>query len=319
MQKAKIYVYFTVFILTLITTGIVISSCNPLFIGPAGRYNNQDEKASLIRLDAYPYGSDKMFIAWNWLDQERAFRENFPLIDPQWDKIVVKASREDPPTSRLGGSEFSVNDANWYKVFSDLEYENEYWFALWAHEKDGKWLSPIYVKRSVESPSLAEEHISGVYNAYKLNLDNNEYIDLSEVPEATAHVQERVWYFLFFENFNQNLIVTSAELTIDIEHTDSSGSLIINPVRWNNGDFFSSWPQDEASLERQIATETFVRHTIESQDEDDGVETYDITGVVNRAMYHGTDILVFRATEGSTIRVNTTSPIEIEYEGVWKW
>ncbi len=308
----------------LLLSSLILSSCDPFYVGPMGRFNPQDEYTSLIRLDAYSYGEDEILLGWNWLDQERAARKNSPLLEPQWDKIVIKEKRGSMPTSRLGGTEISVGDDTWYKVFNDLENDSEYHFALWPHEKNGGWLAPVYIRRHVEWTGTSGDRTATAHEAYKLNLDTNTYVNIAEVSESRAEVKERVWYFLFFDGFDEGMTVKSAELKISIDTENSTGSLIVHPVRWTEGDFFSSWPEEEANRERQFATETFVDRTIdidtaEFDMSDDGRQSIDITEVFQRALYHGINILVFRASEGSTVTIDATVPPEITYNGVWKW
>src|SRR6056297_1356281 len=163
---------FSAYKLLFLSLVVLLASCDPLFIGPMGRYNRQDEKSSLIRFDAFPYGDGQIFLGWNWLDQERAVRNDIPLLEPQWDKIVIKERRDALPTSRLGGTEISVTDDTWYKVFSDLEYDSEYYFALWPHEKDGEWLAPVYINRRVEMPEASGLITATLVDAFSFDILN---------------------------------------------------------------------------------------------------------------------------------------------------
>src|SRR6056297_1463032 len=212
---------FSAYKLLFLSLVVLLASCDPLFIGPMGRYNRQDEKSSLIRFDAYPYGDGQIFVGWNWLDQERAVRNDIPLLEPQWDKIVIKERSDALPLSRLGGTEISVTDDTWYKVFSDLEYDSEYYFALWPHEKDGEWLAPVYVNRHVEMPEpVSESDIDLSGNIY-------EYVKggtYGSAP-ATFTVDENNWFFIY-TNMDSNVVVKSALLTLDI--TSLTGKLLVS-------------------------------------------------------------------------------------------
>ena len=296
---------------------VVFSSCDLFFIGPMGRYNQDDEKLSLLRFDAYPYGDGQMFVGWNWLDQERQIRNDIDIHDPQWDKIVIKSRKNTRPTSRLGGTEISVKDNQWYKIYSDLEYDNEHYFAVWPHEKDGKWLSPVYINRHMEYPEPDSKN-STLMNAFSFDTDSGTYTNVFGSDFNVDNTTSDIWYILYFDNIDGNIAVKSAQLTLDIDDTTSSGTLIVNPVRWDDGEFFASDPNP--TFERQNATETFVEKTINASEAIAGPQIFDITEVFNRALYHGPGFLVLRATSGSAIDIlsATTTPT-ITYEGVRRW
>src|SRR6056297_1636609 len=197
---------FSAYKLLFLSLVVLLASCDPLFIGPMGRYNRQDEKSSLIRFDAFPYGDGQIFLGWNWLDQERAVRNDIALLEPQWDKIVIKERENTLPTSRLGGTEISVTDDTWYKVFSDLEYDSEYYFALWPHEKDGEWLAPVYIDRHVEMPEPVPETGIELFDVYHYQLG------VSYTPATSPFtVDENNWIFIY-TNMDSNVVVKSALL-----------------------------------------------------------------------------------------------------------
>lgn len=295
---------------------VVLGSCDLFFIGPMGRYNRDDNKLSLLRFDAYPYGDGQMFLGWNWLDQERQIRDDIDIPDPQWDKIVIKSRKNSRPTSRLGGTEISVKDNQWYKIFSDLDYDHEHYFAVWPHEKDGKWLSPIYINRHMEYPE-ADARNSILIDAFSFDTDNDTYNNVFGSDFSVTNTTFDIWYILYFDEIDSNIVVKSAQLNIDIDDTTSSGTLIINSVRWDDGEFFASDPN--RTYERQNATETFVNRTISAADAIAGPQDFDITEIFSRALYHGPGILVLRVEAGSNIDILDTTTPTITYEGVWRW
>lgn len=311
---------FSGYKLLFLSLVVLLASCDPLFIGPMGRYNRQDDKSSLIRFDAFSYGDGQVFVGWNWLDQERAVRNDIPLLESQWDKIVIKEREDALPLSRLGGIEISVTDDTWYKVFSDLEYNSEYYFALWPHEKDGEWLAPVYINRHVDRPEPSGLMTATLVDAFSFDILGTapgNYL-ATAVGTDILTVTDTDWYILYFDPIDSNVVVKSAELTLDIDDVTSSGTLIINSIRWDDGEFFELDPNP--TLERQIATETFVGRNIEAGTAVAGPETYDISNIFGRALYHGPGILVLRATAGSSIEIDTSTVIpKIEYEGVWRW
>jgi len=293
------------------------TSCDLFFIGPMGRYNRDDDKLSLLRFDAYPYGDGQMFVGWNWLDQERQIRNDIDIPDPQWDKIVIKSRKNTRPTSRLGGTEISVKDNQWYKIFSDLDYDHEHYFAVWPHEKGGKWLSPIFINRNVEYPKTAGPRTSTLVDVFSFNTVSGDYNSQS-LPITVDDVD--IWYIFYFDNTDSNVVVKSAQLTLDIDDTTSSGTLIINPVRWDDGEFFASILNlDKRTFERQKATETFISKTISAADAIAGPQEFDITEIFSRALYHGPGFLVLRASSGSSIDILAGTNPTITYEGVWRW
>lgn len=293
-----------------------LNSCDLFLLSSMARVNFFDPKVSLFRYDVYSYGNGEIFVAWNWLDQEKAYRDNAQL-KPEWDKIVVKHRKSGFPTSRIGGIEISMDSSQWYKVFSDLDYDRDHHFALWPHEKGGAWLAPLYNVGYVEDPERITEPSVNINDIFLYALPPT---STYSATAATETIDENNWVLLYLPD-QQYAIIDSATIS-NLVITALTGELQVCSLRWNDEDddpatyFDSVTPASDRPFQRQYAVENFLEYKIDTISPGDD---YDITGIFKRAMYHNPTVLVLKTEAGSSADIDFSATPSISYEGVKVW
>jgi hypothetical protein len=162
----KKILFVTVPLLFIIFSGFLIS-CDFLLPAPMGRNNPLDDGAQIAGFNAEISGSDTILTSWDW-------RSSTAGIDASRiiDKIRVVYSENNVPTSKypLNPDNVQVFDSSssskceWY----NLNRDNDHYFALYAHETGGLWLSPEITSERIESNGSVETSNAG-YSALYVN------------------------------------------------------------------------------------------------------------------------------------------------------
>ncbi len=306
---------FPLSILVLLSS-ILFFSCDSFILGPSLNLNRDGLNESFGRFECELIDSDEIRVVWDWYDLERALRD----IAPVYDEIVIKHSRGSYPTSRLGGESFPIKswDASAKSftsvIFSNLKRDREHYFALYAHEKGGGWMAPVYTSQQLENFRLESESF---WHTNFVKGDMSSSGTSTNFPNATETISGEIFNILYYENW-YDMNVGSAEINIDISLVPLDTTLVIHPMRarWESGDPFllKIGEADEFFIDRSIRVEIpFVAGDLA------GPRSIDISEVLAKAYYHNTGGL-FLYTTGNQLTMNytvDTPSIDVELVGNW--
>lgn len=205
------------------------ASCDSLFLEPFGRTNPNDPKASILSFEAERYGDGNIAVGWDWLDQDWAALENGGR-EVLVDKIAVAHSVGGRPTGRGGAQEIAVDESRWYLEYIDIEPETEHYFALYAHEKDGGWLAPIYTSRYAKRTTKTGVSTYDIYEA--VYVDANAMTSTVLTTPATKTVGNGKWIICYFNDMNNTKIFTEATLNLEVMNVSSGATLELYPLRY---------------------------------------------------------------------------------------
>ena len=289
---------------------MLLGGCDLFVLGPSLNLNYDDVEQGFIRFGVARVGKDEVQVGWDWLDTERKHRG----IDPIYDKIIIQHSRGSYPVSRLGGQLIELKDWNpvsnplWSTVFPDLKWDREHYFALYAHERDGRWMAPIYTSTylgNYEENSLGFfwPRDDGTTIPLRINTSINEKVHLSMASWDMSAVRGHIFYYDLWEDEK----VVSAILQFDVSNVTVDTPIRVFPMRayWDinsgNTTALGIFGTESFTIDRSIYAEITVPPIA-------GTNTYtiDITDVFAKAQQLRTNgIILF-----------TTGPaVDMEYGG----
>ncbi|MDY7028273.1 MAG: hypothetical protein SVR04_08260 [Spirochaetota bacterium] len=288
---------------------LLFAGCDLFVLGPSLNLNYDDDDAAFGRLGAALVDDGDVRVGWDWYDLERILPGR--NLDPIYDKIIIQHSTGSYPVSRLGGRKFEISEWDpvtnplWSTVFKDLKYDREHYFALYAHERNGRWMAPLY----------ASVYFDG-YDSYPIfpgaptNISAN-FSGGTHAPGAINADQADICYY----DLGGDELVASAVMTLDITAAPASDDhIIIYPMRqrWDVANFtdIDLGGVDQFAVDRSIRAEIPVTASFT------GMLYPDITEVFAKAQYHGTKGILIQ-TSGQDMTI--TSPPMIEVEVVRKW
>lgn len=290
----------------------ILTACDSFILPPAFNLNPEDPNQAFGRLESALIDKGKVRVIWDWYDLERRVRG----VTPVYDEVIIKHSRGNYPTSRLGGVSFEIKD--WdpatnplgAATFSDLKDDREHYFALYAHEKDGRWVGPMYtstyfdgfeydVKYPVASHSIAAYVSSGTTVGEGL------------LTEDQANM-------FYYQDLWEDEIVTSAEITLDVTGVSADGTIVVYPMRNFVEDSDADGAIDQGITLNEISVDRSIRVEFPIVDSDTGLKNIDISSIMAKAQYHRHNGILLMMTPG-TSQVNISTPVDIEVEIARSW
>ena len=283
-----------------------ISSCDLFVLGPFLNINRDDEDAGFARLRADQVDEGAVRVGWDWYDLERKLRGAKPV----YDQIIIKHNTGSYPASRLGGESFKISDWDpvknplWSTVFKDLRDDREHYFALYAHERNGRWMAPMY----------ASVHVEG-YDRYTIypgasTLVSGNFSGGTHTAGAINANQADIYYY----DFGDDETVQSATITLEITATPAGDdSIIIYPMRWRweTANFSTMNVGDVDSNPDQFFIDRSIYADIPIETGFTGTLSEDITDVFAKAQYHGTRGILIQ-TGGQDMTIVTYPPIQVK-------
>ena len=239
MKRGKREIY-PVFGCALAAALMLLSSCDPLLLAPSPLANWNDPDLGVAKLRADVYGDGKMRFAWDWIDLDLTLPKQYCVLEkPDIDKIIIKHSRNSPPTTRIGGIEYDIDDYEpnsntlWNHVFSDLKFDREHYFALYMHEKNGRWLAPLYASEYMEG-SHTHTGTSGVQEFQKITIVPGPPPSAAisaeiDGPPGSSNISATKWDLYYFDVHEHNRTILSASLDITVS---ANCDVVIYPVRF---------------------------------------------------------------------------------------
>lgn len=209
--------------LILILSAVLFISCDLLFPAPLGRDNPLDDQVQIGGFKADASGPDSIITSWDW-------RNPAPGIDDSRiiDKIRIVYSENSPPSSKypLDPDKLQKFDSpSGVKCeWTNLNSDEEHYFALYAHESGGVWLAPKTVKVWIDNSGQIDFMAPG-YELMYVSTTNG-----SQVINGTTIVDSASFGFIkFFDNsFNDQY---GAMLNISLAFTSTNaGEMYIVPV-----------------------------------------------------------------------------------------
>lgn len=299
---------------------LLFAGCDLFVLGPSLNQNYDDEEVGFGRLGAALVDDEEVRVGWDWFDLERDLRG----IDPVYDKIIIQHSTGSYPVSRLGGKLFEISDWDpvtnplWSTVFKDLKNDREHYFALYAHEKNGRWMAPIYTSVYLEGydkytvGGLLTRN-DGVNVPVEANLSTGVYNNLTSGLRIINDNTVNIFYYDVWEDEK----VASAELNLIINSVTVDDVLLVQPIRiyWDSGDAsqLNLWGDDSFVFDRSV-TEAY---NIAAGNT--GSHSFDITDVFAKSQLHRTNgIVLYTGGSNITMDYNTDFPT-IDLQVVRKW
>lgn len=311
------------------TVFILISffiSCDAFVALPAFNHNPDDPNQGFGPLRAGIVDDGTIRVIWDWYDLERLVRG----VEPIYDEITIKHNRGSYPTSRLGGKVFEIKNWNptsnplWATTFSDLKDDREHYFALYAHEKDGRWVGPMYTSRYMEGYEYQVK--SGLTPVTSISVDATPppppppeppYPSATTIiayPITISDTQTAIYYF---DDIWDDEKIISAKLIIEVGSAPTNpDSLLIYPMRTLVEETSGSL-SDYISLYGFTVDRTIVREYPLSS-ADTGTQEIDITDVFAKAHYHRHNGIYLKMAGVESLNIATPEPfIEIEVARNW--
>ena len=275
----------------------LFTGCDAFVLLPAFNHNPDDPNQGFGPLRAGVVNDGTIRVMWDWYDLERVVRGAEPL----YDKIVIKHSRGNYPDSRLGGKVFEIKNWDpgtnplWATTFSDLKSDREHYFALYAHEKDGRWVGPLYTSRYIEGFELNP----GV--VFTLDTSNPSFggsLSTSGIntPTTGAISADDVSIYYYEIGYEENIYSATINIPIGTAPT-ADDVLYIYPMRqgWSRNDTYDLRLIDgneEFAFDRSILIEIPVLST-------DSSVSADITSVISKSKYHHSNGILIKSESAS--------------------
>ncbi len=306
----------------------LFTACDVFVLLPAFNHNPDDPNQAFGPLKAGIIDDGTVRVVWDWYDLERKVRG----LEPVYDEIVIKHNRGNYPDSRLGGKVFEIKNWDpatnplWATTFSDLKSDREHYFALYAHEKDGRWVGPIYTSIYMEGFEFSTR--PGLTPITSISVDATPpppppppppfpaatTITTAAYPLIISDTQTMIYYF---DDIWDDEKIISAKLFIEVNTGPANpDSLIIYPMR-------SYVEETSGTLSDYIGLYGFtVDRTVFSEyplsATDTGPKEIDITDVFVKAHYHRHDGIYLKMAGLESLELGIPEPyIEIEIARNW--
>ena len=225
MKKNLFVLIFLGFVLF---SGLFVS-CDFLLPAPLGRNNPFDDEAQIGQFNGAVAGLDTILTVWDWRNPVSGINDSRII-----DKIRIVHKENNPPDTKYPVNPDNVIefDSNlvWQYGWNGLNADREHYFALYAHEKGGVWLSPKRFDIHLDNNGFEE---SSNFGFTKLYVDTSADTNSVFWPSSSEYVTESplTILFLVFDNlYDSNYgIVLDARLT---NYTiTNTGTVDIVPVR----------------------------------------------------------------------------------------
>lgn len=290
------------------------TACDAFVLIPALNLNPDDPDQAFGRLRAGIIDDGTIRVVWDWYDLERVVRG----IEPVYDEIVIKHNRGNYPASRIGGETFEIKNwdpaANplWAATFSDLKGDREHYFALYAHEKDGRWVGPMYTSRHMEG--FGYDIRTGSFPTNSISAT----ISTGATPGAgIGNVSGDEADLYYFQDFWEDEIVMSAHFIIDFSSIPANDTLLIYPLRGYIEDSDLNGIIDRGIGLTEFNVDRSVRIEYPVISGDIGVKSIDITKVLAKAQYHGHNGILLKMAGTTSVTFVTPPSINVELAGNW--
>ncbi len=290
------------------------TACDAFVLLPALNLNPDDPDQGFGRLRAGIIDDGTIRVVWDWYDLERVVRG----IEPLYDEIVIKHNRGSYPASRLGGKSFEIKNWDpttnplWAATFSDLKDDREHYFALYVHEKDGRWVGPLYTSRYMEG--FGYEIITGLTPTNSISAT----ISTGETPgEGIGNISGDEADLYYFQDFWEDEIVMSAELIIEFSNITANDTLLIYPLRGYIEDSDGDVIIDRGLGLSEFNVDRSLRIEYPLISGDTGVKEIDITKVLAKAQYHRHNGILLKMAGTTSVTFGTPPNINVELAGNW--
>ncbi len=299
-----------------IILGILITlftACDAFVLLPAFNHNPDDENPVFGPLRAGIVDDGTIRVMWDWYDLERVVRG----FEPVYDEIVIKHNRGNYPDSRLGGKSFEIKNWDpatnplWPATFSDLKDDREHYFALYAHEKDGRWVGPMYTSRHIEG--FDYQIRNGVFptSSVAAIVSTGTTVGEGLLTEDQANLY-------YYQDIWEDEVIISAELVLEVTGVSADGTLVIFPLRSYVEDADADGNIDTGISIADFSVDRSIRLELDLVAGGTGTKYIDITKVLSKAQYHRHNGILLMMTPG-TSQVNFTPAPGINIELARNW
>ncbi len=276
-------------VLTVILGIILLTSCDFLLPGPLGRDNPEDDGTQIGGFASAVSGSNSIIVVWDWHPPAPDIPD-YQVID----KVRIVYSENDIPSSMypINKDEYTevTSNTTWQFEWKNLRTDKDHYFALYAHEKGGSWLSPIFSKRYININGFEERTNMGFTKLYV-----NTSGDANPVTTTASNITASplTVFFLVFDFPSDDGAVLDARLTsFSINNT---GTVDVVPVRKRVNDGMQ-WG-DINNPEYYDYTKALHIYIGGNADE------VQIKDQVNAARMYGSDTVAFIPDSGSPINM----------------
>ncbi len=298
------------------TFAIVITlftACDVFVLLPAFNHNPDDPNQSFGPLKAGIIDDGTVRVVWDWYDLERKVRG----LEPVYDEIVIKHNRGNYPDSRLGGKVFKIKNWDpatnplWATTFSDLKSDREHYFALYAHEKDGRWVGPLYTSLYMEGfdynmwSSFASHGISAVIST---EVTPGSGLGTISGDEADLY---------YYQDFWEEEVIMSAELVLEFTNIPADDTVLIYPLRSYIEDSDGDNLIDQGIGLAEFSVDRSVRIEVPLSAGATGTQIVDITKVLAKSQYHRHNGILLKMQGTTTVNYTSFPSIDIEIARNW--
>ncbi len=273
-----------IYILSAASAVFFLSACDYLLPLPLGRDNPADDEAQIGGFSAAVSGIDSITVVWGWL----APAQDIP-DDQVIDKIRIVHKVNDPPSSvvQLNKEDYTdISDiSTWQFEWRGLQQGEDQYFALYAHEKGGKWLSPKIEKKWINSNVYPNSWSPGFNKFYISSASPGNVVTTASTNVTGTVPGGNVGFFEFYNLNDPNYGIVS-EAAIRGWNVSASGDILIVPVRIRLYDSVTTWGQIAGQLDYQHAQQV---NNISSTD------VVEIKEQINLARVYGSNTIAFIA------------------------
>ncbi|MDZ7794336.1 MAG: hypothetical protein U5P10_11795 [Spirochaetia bacterium] len=271
------------------------TACDAFVLLPAFNHHPDDPNQAFGPLRAGIVDDGTIRVMWDWYDLERVIRG----FEPVYDEIVIKHNRGNYPDSRLGGKSFEIKNWDpatnplWPATFSDLKNDREHYFALYAHEKDGRWVGPMYNSTYMEGFE---------YDAWSSSPSHSisAVISTRATPGTglgTISGDEADLYY--YQDFWEDEVIMSAELVLEFTSIPADDTVFIYPLRSYIEDADTDNLIDQGIGLAEFSVDRSIRIEVPLVAGGTGTQLVDITKVLAKSQYHHHNGILLKMTRGT--------------------
>lgn len=298
---------------TILITISLFTACDAFVALPAFNLNPDDPDQAFGPLRTGIVDDGTIRVIWDWYDLERLVRG----AEPVYDEIVIKHNRGSYPDSRLGGKVFEIKNWDpatnplWAATFSDLKDDREHYFALYAHEKDGRWVGPLYTSRYIEGFEYWLRNGVLPTNGVAAIVSTGTTVGEGLLTEDQANLY-------YYQDIWEDEIITSAELVLEVTGVSADGTLLIFPLRSYVEDENADGNIDTGISLSDFSVDRSIRVELNLLSGGTGTKYIDITDVLSKAQYHRhSGLLLMMAPGTSQVNFNPAPSMNIEVARNW--
>lgn len=279
--------FVMVTLLYFIFSGIVVS-CDFLLPAPYGRNNPLDDGAQISGFNAVVSGTDRILTTWNWRGSVSGIDDSRII-----DKIRIVHSENNPPVSKYPLNPDNVqvfeSPSSFKCSWDNLNNDKDHYFALYAREAGGLWLSPEIASERIESSGNLETFNVGYSDLYVDTSAGNNTVNAASLP-ITGLPPANIGFFRF-DILGDRSYGAVLEAGITSWTIATAGDIIILPVR-NKIEDGMFWGDISDSVNYDYDHAKYVSITAIA-------DVVDISDQLNLARMYGTNTIAFVSADAS--------------------